>query len=93
MATRAAERCRRKVLRHFPAGFRDETYLAWERGYKWEAHRRWHQQLDRDEFSRLMAGGDYLEVANRALRVESRTNLFLREDGVAGRRSAPRWAR
>ena len=28
-----AERCRRKFLRFFPGGFRDETYLAWEREY------------------------------------------------------------
>ena len=26
-----AERCRRKFLRFFPGGFRDETYLDWER--------------------------------------------------------------
>ena len=31
-------RCRRKFLRFFPGGFRDETYLDWERTYKWEAH-------------------------------------------------------
>ena len=29
-----ARRCREKFLRHFPLGFRDETYDAWERGYK-----------------------------------------------------------
>lgn len=33
-----ALRCRRKFLRFFPAGFRDETYIDWERGYKWTAH-------------------------------------------------------
>lgn len=31
-------RCRTKFLRHFPKGFRDETYLDWERTYKWNAH-------------------------------------------------------
>jgi hypothetical protein len=33
-----ALRCRRKFLRFFPDGFRDETYIDWERGYKWTAH-------------------------------------------------------
>jgi hypothetical protein len=30
-----AMRCRRKFLRFFPGGFYDETYIDWERGYKW----------------------------------------------------------
>ncbi len=29
-----AAKCRRKFLRFFHEGFRDETYIAWERGYK-----------------------------------------------------------
>jgi hypothetical protein len=33
-----ALRCRRKLLRIFPGGFRDESYVSWERSYKWEAH-------------------------------------------------------
>ena len=36
-----AAACRRKFLRYFPGGFGDETYLDWERDYKWEAHERW----------------------------------------------------
>jgi hypothetical protein len=31
-----AAKCRRKFLRFFHEGFRDETYIAWERGYKWK---------------------------------------------------------
>jgi hypothetical protein len=31
---------RRKFLRFFPKGFYDEKYIAWERGYKWQAHER-----------------------------------------------------
>lgn len=38
-----ALRCRRKFLRFFPGGFRDETYIDWERGYKWAAHEQWNQ--------------------------------------------------
>jgi hypothetical protein len=35
--TRAALKCRKKFLRFFPGGFADETYVDWERGYKWDA--------------------------------------------------------
>jgi hypothetical protein len=63
-------RCRRKFLRFFPKGFRDETYIAWEREYKWETHIRWTKALDREEFSRLLRRREFFEVASRAVRVE-----------------------
>lgn len=66
-------RCRRKFLRFFPKGFRDETYLAWERDYKWETHRRWEETLNRDEFARLLAAGKHTEIAARAVRTEQRS--------------------
>lgn len=72
-ASAGAERCRRKFLRYFPGGFRDETYLEWERGYKWEAHERWEEALPREEFQRLMGADEFEEVAARAVRVEQRT--------------------
>ena len=68
-----AEACRRKFLRYFPGGFRDETYLDWERDYKWEAHGRWEEALGRAEFRRLLGAGEFKEVAARAVRVEQRT--------------------
>jgi hypothetical protein len=68
-----AEACRRKFLRYFPGGFEDETYLDWERDYKWEAHERWEEALGRAEFRRLQRAGEFAEVAQRAVRVEQRT--------------------
>jgi hypothetical protein len=68
-----AEACGRKFLRYFPGGFGDETYLEWERGYKWEAHERWEEALGREEFRRLLRRGEFAEVAARAVRVEQRT--------------------
>ena len=68
-----AERCRRKFLRFFPKGFRDETYIAWERGYKWESHERWEEALGHAEFRRLLRAGDFAEIAARAVRVEQRS--------------------
>jgi hypothetical protein len=68
-----AMRCRRKFLRFFPGGFRDETYIAWEREYKWETHERWEEALGRDEFRSLLRRGEFTEVATRAVRVEQRS--------------------
>jgi hypothetical protein len=68
-----ATRCRRKFLRVFPGGFRDETYLDWERDYKWETHERWQGALGRDEFRRLLRAREFAEIASRAVRVEQRS--------------------
>ena len=68
-----AAKCRRKFLRVFPGGYRDETYLDWERDYKWETHRRWQQALDRDEMRRLVRANAYGEIAARAVRIEQRS--------------------
>ena len=66
-------RARKKFLRYFPNGFRDDTYLEWERDYKWETHQRWEEVLNRDEFRRLLAKRDYAEIAARAVRTEQRS--------------------
>jgi hypothetical protein len=71
--TPGALRCRRKFLRFFPGGFRDETYLDWERDYKWETHERWEEALGQNEFRRLLARGEFAEIAARAIRVEQRS--------------------
>ncbi|TYT24882.1 hypothetical protein FZO89_00515 [Luteimonas viscosa] len=68
-----ALRCRRKFLRQFPGGFRDPTYLDWERDYKRETHLRWHEALSRDTFRRLLREDQATEVAARAMRVEQRS--------------------
>ena len=72
LATRAL-RCRRKFLRFFPRGFRDETYLDWERDYKVQTHQRWRESLDRPTFRALLRERRFAEIAARALRVEQRS--------------------
>src|SRR3954469_22574281 len=69
---RKRQNCRKKCLRLFP-GFRDETYIEWERGYKWETHKRWKEALNRHEFRRLLDRREYAEIAARAIRVEQRS--------------------
>ena len=72
-----AMRCRRKFLHFFPGGFRDETYIDWEREYKWETHERWEEALGRDEFRVLLRRGRFSEVASRAVRVEQRSRYSM----------------
>jgi hypothetical protein len=78
-----ATRCRRKFLSIFPAGFRDENYLAWERDYKWQAHQQWTAALDRQTFRSLLKSGDFTEIAARAVRIEARTNLLFSFEKMA----------
>jgi hypothetical protein len=78
-----ADRCRRKFLRFFPRGFQDPKYVDWEREYKWEAHQKWIDQLDRATFSSLLNQKEYDEIAARAVRLESRTNLLFSFEKMA----------
>ena len=71
--TAGFQRARRKFLRVFPEGFRDPTYLDWERDYKWESHQRWTARLNAREFRALLKARQYDEVAARALRVEQQS--------------------
>lgn len=68
-----ALRSRRKFLRFFPDGFRDGTYLDWERSYKWETHQRWQEVLGRSSFRRLLSARRFVEIAALAVRVEQRS--------------------
>ena len=82
ISTRAAK-ARRKFLRFFPGGFRDETYFAWERGYKLRAHERWNELLAPTECRRLLSAGEYDEIAARAIRSLSGTNLLFSFESMA----------
>jgi hypothetical protein len=77
------ERCRRKFLRVFPGGFKDETYLAWERDYKWDAHREWRMQLGEPAFSALLHAKDHAEIARRAVKIESGRSLLFSFEKMA----------
>ncbi|HSP33073.1 MAG TPA: hypothetical protein VLU46_02025 [Thermoanaerobaculia bacterium] len=77
MAT-SAKRCRAKFLRFFAEGFRDETYIDWERGYKWTAHEQWEETV-----RPLLEGKKFEAAAEQAARIESRTNLLFSFEKMA----------
>lgn len=76
-------RARRKFVRAFPGGFGDETYLDWERDYKWNAHLRWSAALGEPAFRRLLEGRKFEEIAALATGIESRTNLLFSFEKMA----------
>jgi hypothetical protein len=79
----SARRCRAKFLRHFPKGFQDETYIDWERDYKWQAHARWEGSLGEDTFRALLHEKAYAAITARAIAIESRTNLLFSFEKMA----------
>jgi hypothetical protein len=81
--TREALQCRRKFLRFFPGGFADETYIDWERDYKWEAHERWMAALAPKVFRAQLERGAHAEIAQQAVSIESRTNLLFSFEKMA----------
>ncbi len=80
---KARTECRKKFLFYFKKGFADQKYYDWERGYKWEAHVLWLEMLNKKEFKRLLDAGEYSEIANRATRIESKTNLLFSFEKMA----------
>jgi hypothetical protein len=80
---RGAVRCKRKFLHFFPDGFRDATYKDWERDYKWRAHEEWEQLLNQVTFRSLLRKRQFEEIARRAVRIESRTNLLFSFEKMA----------
>jgi hypothetical protein len=69
---RAAKRRFREI---FPGGFRDPTYLDWERDYKWAAHQSWQQLLGQARWKRLLAAGAHAEIARRVAHWYGRSRL------------------
>ena len=75
---------RRTFLKHFPGGFHDETYLAWERDYKWEAHRLWVEHIGgKRAFKAKLDAGRHEEIASAAVRIESSRALLFSFEKMA----------
>lgn len=80
---KARSSCKKKFLFYFRKGFKTQKYYDWERGYKWEAHVLWLEILNKKEYKRLLDEGQYIEIANRAARIESKTNLLFSFEKMA----------
>jgi hypothetical protein len=78
-----AARSRRKFELFYPDGFQDDTYLIAERSYKERAHLEWQAELGPAEFRKLLARGEFRQIADIAVRIESRTNLLFSFEKMA----------
>ena len=78
-----AARCRRKFELFYPDGFADETYQVAERSFKERAHLEWNAELGPVEFRKLLARGEFRQIADAAVRIESRTNLLFSFEKMA----------
>ena len=78
-----AARCRRKFELFYPDGFQDETYQVAERSYKERAHLEWRSELGPADFRKLLARGEFRQIADTAVRIESRTNLLFSFEKMA----------
>jgi len=76
-------RCREKFLYYFPKGFSDPTYIAWERQYKLDAHFRFQEELNREQYKNLLSQKNYDEIALRAVKIETKTNLLFSFEKMA----------
>ncbi|MEO7392335.1 MAG: hypothetical protein ABIU58_09170 [Ramlibacter sp.] len=78
-----AARCRRKFELYYPDGFLDETYQVAERSFKERAQHEWNAELAPATFRKLLARGEFRQIADIAVRIESRTNLLFSFEKMA----------
>lgn len=78
-----AARCRRKFELYYPEGFEDDAYLIAERALRERAHQEWLRELGPATFRKLLARGEYRQIADTALRIESHTNLLFSFEKMA----------
>jgi len=83
VTAKARVTCKKKFLYYFPKGFSDVKYYSWERGYKWEAHLAWERDLNKEEYLKLLSKKEYTEIALRAVRLETKTNLLFSFEKMA----------
>lgn len=78
-----AARARRKFELYYPGGFDDETYQVAERSHKERANLEWQAELSPAAFRKLIARGEFRQIADAAVRIESRANLLFSFERMA----------
>jgi len=57
--------------------------LAWERDYKWKAHKEWEKHLSAELFRKALNEHRYTDIAARAVRIESGRSLLFSFEKMA----------
>jgi hypothetical protein len=79
----ARAKCLKKFLYYFKKGFADKKYIAWEREYKYNAYKTFHEELDQAMFKKLLQEKKYEPIAQTVVKIESRTNLLFSFEKMA----------
>ncbi len=82
-SVKARKECKKKFLYYFKKGFSDTTYISWERQYKLDAHFLFQQDLNKEAYAALMQQKKFSNIAQIAVRLESRTNLLFSFEKMA----------
>ena len=80
---KARKRCLKKFLHYFRQGYHDPKYIDWERQYKLDAHFQFQQQLNREDYAKLLREKKYEQISLTAVRIESKTNLLFSFEKMA----------
>jgi len=78
-----AASCRRRFEQFYPEGFGDSDYVVAERSPRERACLEWQRDLGPTPFRKLLARGEYRQIAALALRIESHTNLLFSFEKMA----------
>jgi hypothetical protein len=82
-ASRLHARARRRFLSFYPGGFADPDYVALERRNKARAHQKWREELSRERMRALLRAGEFVLVADTALRIEGAAKLLFSFEKMA----------
>ncbi len=66
---KARTACQKKFLFYFKKGFKDATYIDWEREYKEEASMAFREKLNKSSFLELLEKRKFMEIAMSAVRI------------------------
>ena len=80
---RRRKKCLKKFLYYFRKGFDDPKYMSWERHYKEVAHQQFQEDLNKSAFESLLKDKKFESIAERAVKIESRTNLLFSFEKMA----------
>src|SRR4051812_28758616 len=80
---RRRKKCLKKFLYYFRKGYDDPKYMSWERQYKEVAHQQFQNDLNKSAFESLLKDKNFGSIAERAVKIESRTNLLFSFEKMA----------
>jgi len=80
---RRRKKCLKKFLYYFRKSFDDPKYMSWERQYKEAAHQQFQDDLNKSAFESLLKDKKFESIAERAVKIESRTNLLFSFEKMA----------